>query len=178
MNDIHPFQLTLTSGNGKVPEQVAYSVHLGLIRWRIATSLPTLYKINLKKWNLAAVHSWIFISFYFVIFSHNRRQNFGTGAAEEHSFLSNYRFTCTIFTNKITLFTNCKHRHHLNCRTTANFFKFFQSVRGLHETWSLEFCIISLMTNISGKQFIRRSFLLTKEKNKQKSHSLSCILVI
>jgi len=127
MNDIHPFQLTLTSGNGKVPGQVAYSVHLGRIRWRIAASLPTVYKINLKKWNLAAVHSWIFISFYFVIFSPNRRQNFETGAAEEHSFLSNYRLTCTIFTNKIirsilTLFTSCKHRHHLNCRTTANFF--------------------------------------------------------
>ena len=36
MNDIHPFKLTLTIGNGEVPDQVAYSVHLGLIRWRIA----------------------------------------------------------------------------------------------------------------------------------------------
>ena len=32
-------------------------------------------------------------------FSQNRRQNFGTGAAEKHSFLSNYRFT--IFMNKV-----------------------------------------------------------------------------
>ena len=28
MNDIHLSQLTLTTGNGKVPDQVAYSVHL------------------------------------------------------------------------------------------------------------------------------------------------------
>ena len=34
MNDTHLFQLTLTAGNGKIHDQVAYSVNL--IRWRIA----------------------------------------------------------------------------------------------------------------------------------------------
>ena len=58
MIDTYLFQLTLTAGNGKIYDQVAYSVNL--IRWRIA-----LQRVHAEFWHSGslALHKYDFQGF-------------------------------------------------------------------------------------------------------------------